>query len=68
MDGDADRIIMSDENGKIVDGDQIISMLATRWKKKRILRGGVIGTLMSNYGLQNYFKKQKNKIYKSKCW
>ena len=59
LDGDADRIIISDEKGNIIDGDQIIAMLATRWKRKKILRGGVIGTLMSNYGLQNYFKKQK---------
>ena len=48
FDGDADRIIMCDEKGKIVDGDQIIAMLANRWKSKRILKGGVSGTLMSN--------------------
>ena len=48
FDGDADRIIMCDENGKIIDGDQIIAMLARRWKLKKILKGGVIGTLMSN--------------------
>ncbi len=59
LDGDADRIIISDEKGKIIDGDQIIAMLAKRWKRKKILKGGVIGTLMSNYGLQNYFKDQK---------
>ena len=40
FDGDADRIIMCDEKGKIVDGDQIIAMLAKRWKSKRILKGG----------------------------
>ena len=38
LDGDADRIIISDENGKIVDGDQIIAMLANRWKKKNFER------------------------------
>ncbi len=59
LDGDADRIILCDENRKIIDGDQIIAMLANRWKRKKILKGGVIGTLMSNYGLQNYFKQQK---------
>ena len=59
LDGDADRIILCDEKGNIVDGDQIIAMLAKRWKRKKILRGGVIGTLMSNYGLQNYFRKEK---------
>ena len=65
LDGDADRIIISDENGKIVDGDQIIAMLASRWKRKKILRGGVVGTLMSNYGLQNYFKSQNIKFIRA---
>ena len=65
LDGDADRIIVSDEKGNIIDGDQIIAMLATRWKKKKILRGGVIGTLMSNYGLQNYLKSQKIKFLRA---
>ena len=66
FDGDADRIIMCDENGKIIDGDQIIAMLARRWKLKKILKGGVIGTLMSNYGLENFLKKEKIKFLRSK--
>jgi phosphoglucosamine mutase len=59
LDGDADRIIMCDEKGNIIDGDQIIASLASRWKNKKMLRGGVIGTLMSNYGLENFFKYNK---------
>ena len=59
LDGDADRIIMCDERGKIIDGDQIIAALALQWKKKRILKGGVVGTLMSNYGLEKFFKSKK---------
>ena len=66
FDGDADRIIMCDENGKIIDGDQIIAMLAKRWKLKKILRGGVIGTLMSNYGLETFLKKENIKFFRSK--
>ncbi len=66
FDGDADRIIMCDEKGKIVDGDQIIAMLARRWKLKKILKGGVIGTLMSNYGLEKFLKNQKIKFFRSK--
>ena len=65
LDGDADRIIISDEKGNIVDGDQIIAMLAIRWKNKKILKGGVIGTLMSNYGLQNYFRDQNIKFIRA---
>ncbi len=56
LDGDADRIIICDEKGKIIDGDQIIAAIALRWKKKKILKGGVVGTLMSNYGLEKLFK------------
>ena len=65
LDGDADRVIMCDEKGKIIDGDQIIGMLAKRWKKKKILRGGVVGTLMSNYGLEKFLKKEKIRFLRS---
>ena len=65
LDGDADRIILCDEKGKIIDGDQIIAMIATRWKRKKMLKGGVIGTLMSNYGLEKYFKRMKIKFYRT---
>tara|TARA_B100000900_G_scaffold34125_1_gene25679 strand:- start:2808 stop:3866 length:1059 start_codon:yes stop_codon:yes gene_type:complete len=65
LDGDADRIIMCDENGSIIDGDQIIAALATRWKNKKMLRGGVVGTLMSNYGLEKFFKNEKIKFIRA---
>ena len=65
LDGDADRIIMCDEKGTIIDGDQIIAALAILWKKKKILKGGVVGTLMSNYGLENFFKEKKIKFIRS---
>ena len=66
FDGDADRIIMCDEKGKIIDGDQIIAMLARRWNYKKILKGGVVGTLMSNYGLEKFLIKEKIKFVRSK--
>jgi phosphoglucosamine mutase len=65
LDGDADRIIMSDELGNIIDGDQIIAALATRWKIKKMLKGGVVGTLMSNYGLEKYLKSKKIKFIRA---
>ena len=65
LDGDADRIILTDEKANIVDGDKIIAVLAERWKRKKILRGGVIGTLMSNYGLEKFFKEKKIKFLRS---
>jgi phosphoglucosamine mutase len=65
LDGDADRIIMCDEKRNIIDGDQIIAALAVRWKRKKMLIGGVIGTLMSNYGLEQFFKLKKIKFIRS---
>jgi phosphoglucosamine mutase len=59
LDGDADRVIMCDERAKIIDGDQIIAMIAKRLKRKKILKGGVIGTQMSNYGLEKFFLSEK---------
>ncbi len=65
LDGDADRIIMCDEKSNIIDGDQIIAALATRWKNKKMLRGGVIGTLMSNYSLEKYFRSKNIKFIRA---
>ena len=65
LDGDADRIIVCDEKGNIIDGDKIIAMLGARWKRKKILKGGVVGTLMSNYGLEKFFKRNKIKFLRS---
>ncbi len=66
LDGDADRIIICDEKGRIIDGDQIIAMIALRWNQKKILKGGVVGTLMSNYGLERLFKEKKIKFIRAK--
>ena len=65
LDGDADRVIMCNERSQIIDGDQIIAMIAKRWKKKKILKGGVVGTLMSNYGLQKFFLEEKIRFIRS---
>ena len=65
FDGDADRVIMCDEKGVIIDGDQIIAALALQWKNKKILKGGVVGTLMSNYGLEKFLKEKKIKFLRA---
>ena len=56
---------MCDEKGSIIDGDQIIAALALQWKKRKILKGGVVGTLMSNYGLEKFFKSKKIKFLRA---
>ena len=66
LDGDADRVIMCDEKAQIINGDQIIAMIAKRWKRKKILKGGVIGTLMTNYGLEKFFLSEKINFKRSK--
>lgn len=53
FDGDADRSIFADETGRILDGDDVLWIVAMDWKRKdRLPRGGVVGTVMSNYGLE----------------
>jgi len=66
LDGDADRVIMCDEKSQLIDGDQIIAMIAKRWKRKKILKGGVAGTLMSNYGLEIFFSNENIKFVRAK--
>ncbi len=53
LDGDGDRLIMVDHRGEIVDGDEIIYILAKAHKQRGVLQGGVVGTLMSNLGLEH---------------
>ena len=52
LDGDADRLIVADENGRICDGDQILAALALDMHKRDVLNGPVVGTVMSNLGLE----------------
>ncbi len=55
LDGDADRVIICDEKGQIVDGDQILALIATSWKKSGSLKGsGVVSTIMANMGLEKF--------------
>jgi phosphoglucosamine mutase len=55
MDGDADRLIVVDEKGRIVDGDQLMAMIAHDWNGRGLLTGGaIVATVMSNMGLETY--------------
>ncbi|HCS18331.1 MAG TPA: phosphoglucosamine mutase, partial [Erythrobacter sp.] len=57
LDGDADRLIVIDEKGETVDGDQIMALIATRMQHRGSLRGGgVVATVMSNLGLERYLE------------
>ncbi|MEI5678802.1 MULTISPECIES: phosphoglucosamine mutase [unclassified Mesorhizobium] len=55
LDGDADRMIIVDENGTVVDGDQIMALVAESWNQNdRLVGGGVVATVMSNLGLERF--------------
>ena len=57
LDGDADRVLFCDEHGKMVDGDQVLALIAGHWQRTRQLAGGaVVSTVMSNLGLERYLR------------
>jgi phosphoglucosamine mutase len=57
LDGDADRVVIIDEKGCIVDGDQIMAVIAESWHRRgKLTAGGVVATVMSNLGLERYLK------------
>jgi phosphoglucosamine mutase len=58
LDGDADRVMIVDERGHVVDGDQLLAVIAASWKEDgRLSKPGVIGTVMSNLGLERHLKE-----------
>jgi phosphoglucosamine mutase len=63
LDGDADRIVICDEKGQIVDGDQIMALIAQAWaEQNRLKGGGVVATVMSNLGLERLLAARRLKL------
>jgi phosphoglucosamine mutase len=59
LDGDADRVMILDENGQVADGDQLMALLAKQWSDQGKLKGGaLVATVMSNLGLERYLDAQ----------
>jgi len=57
LDGDADRVVISDENGELIDGDQLMAVIAESLHERELLKGsGLVATVMSNLGLERYLK------------
>ncbi len=55
LDGDADRLVVADEKGQLIDGDQIMALIASHWQSQGLLKGGAVAaTVMSNLGLERY--------------
>ena len=66
LDGDADRLVMVDEKGEVVDGDKLMGVLAVHLKNQGILRGGgMVATVMSNQGLDEYLSAHNLKLLRS---
>jgi phosphoglucosamine mutase len=60
LDGDADRVVLACEHGRLIDGDQLMATIADHWAKDgRLSGGGVVATVMSNLGLERYLGERK---------
>ena len=58
LDGDADRVIIADERGRVIDGDQLLAVIAESWKNDgRLTVNGIVATVMSNLGMERYLQK-----------
>jgi phosphoglucosamine mutase len=67
LDGDADRVIIADDRGRVVDGDQLMALIATSWANRGELRGGgLVATIMSNLGLERFLGEQKLSLARTK--
>ncbi|MCB2111106.1 MAG: phosphoglucosamine mutase [Defluviimonas sp.] len=63
LDGDADRVMILDENGRVADGDQIMALFAARWAEAGRLRGGaLVATVMSNLGLERFLGSRELRL------
>jgi phosphoglucosamine mutase len=67
LDGDADRVIIADDLGRVVDGDQLMALIASSWAKRGELRGGgLVATIMSNLGLERFLAEQNLTLARTK--
>ena len=63
LDGDADRLAICDEKGRVVDGDQIMALIADNWaRRNRLAGGGVVATVMSNLGLERFLGERNLRL------
>ncbi|MFT7003404.1 MAG: phosphoglucosamine mutase [Sulfurimonas sp.] len=66
LDGDADRLVVVDENGEIIDGDQLLGALGSNMNDRGVLKGGgIVSTVMSNQGLDDFMKSKDLKLFRS---
>ena len=67
LDGDADRVIIADERGRVIDGDQLMALIAASWHARGQLQGGgLVATVMSNLGLERFLNARKLALARTK--
>jgi phosphoglucosamine mutase len=67
LDGDADRVILVDERGDVVDGDQILALIARSWDRAgRLQGGGIVATVMSNLGLERFLERDSLALHRTR--
>ncbi|WP_426229639.1 phosphoglucosamine mutase [Pararhizobium sp. DWP3-4] len=67
LDGDADRVLIVDENGTVIDGDQLMAVIANSWADDGVLKGnGIVATVMSNLGLERYLNGRGLDLHRTK--
>jgi len=67
LDGDADRVIIADERGQVIDGDQLMALIAASWRERGALQGGgIVATVMSNLGLERFLGEKGMTLARTK--
>jgi phosphoglucosamine mutase len=67
LDGDADRVILCDERGQLIDGDQVLALIAESWARDgRLAGGGIVATVMSNLGLERLLGARGIKLHRAR--
>jgi len=67
LDGDADRLIVVDEKGRVIDGDQLMALIGVSWARRGMLRGdGIVATIMSNLGLERFLESRHLRLIRTK--
>ena len=66
LDGDGDRLVMADHDGRLYDGDQLLYVIARDYQRRGVLRGGVVGTLMSNLGFEQALSRMGIRLLRAK--
>jgi phosphoglucosamine mutase len=67
LDGDADRLLLADEHGALIDGDQILALIAAKFQREgRLAGGGIVATVMSNLGLERHLAAQGLALHRTR--